>query len=122
MQRSVAELQAGPSVPPAAFARALEAIDEVTATLPQAQLHGVDAALHMRELAQTVRLLQHACKRGLYAHSPSPAQAQALADDLEAIIPEYRALWLARNRPGGLNDSVARFEQALNDYRADEAV
>ena len=122
MQRSVAELQAGPSVPPAAFAHALEAIDEVTATLPQAQLHGVDAALHMRELAQTVRLLQHACNRGLYAHSPSPAQAQALADDLEAIIPEYRALWLARNRPGGLNDSVARFEQALNDYRADEAV
>ena len=30
------------------------------------------------------------------------------APDLSAIIAEHRRLWLARNRPGGLDDSVAR--------------
>jgi len=29
---------------------------------------------------------------------------------------EYQSLWLARNRPGGLVDSLARFEKARLDY------
>lgn len=57
-----------------------------------------------------MRLLE-ACisQRGLYAHNLDAAQAQALADDMRAIIAEHREVWLARNRPGGLPDSVARF-------------
>jgi len=117
IQRSIDDLHAKPIAPPAGYQRTLEAIDEVTAALPQAQLDRPDAALVVREFAQTVRLLQHACRRGLYAHNPSPALAHELAADLREIIGEYRQVWLARNRPGGLVDSVARFEQALADYR-----
>ena len=118
LQRSTDDLRAKPIVPPAGYQHALEAIDEVTAALPRAQLDRPDAALIAREFAQTVRLLQHACRRGLYAHNPSPALAHELADDLHAIVGEYREVWLARNRPGGLADSVARLEQALGDYQA----
>jgi hypothetical protein len=31
---------------------------------------------------------------------------QSLAADLEVLTERYRALWLANNRPGGLEDSV----------------
>ena len=119
MQRPVGQVRADENVLPAGYSRALEAIDEVTGPLPQAQFAGPDGALLARELAQTVRLLRHACQRGLYAHNPDAAQAQALADDMRAIITEYREVWLARNRPGGLPDSVARFEAALSDYQQD---
>jgi hypothetical protein len=46
---------------------------------------------------------------------PSSPNAE-LKHELQTIIEDYRALWLARNRPGGLGDSVARFEAALADY------
>ncbi len=39
-----------------------------------------------------------------------------LADELENIIPEYRRLWLRRNRPGGLKDSTQYFENLLQVY------
>ena len=40
-----------------------------------------------------------------------------LDEDMQAIIAEYRQLWLARNRPGGLEDSVGRLERARADYQ-----
>jgi hypothetical protein len=33
-------------------------------------------------------------------------------------VPEYKRIWLARNRPGGLVDSVARLEAMAEDYPA----
>jgi hypothetical protein len=35
---------------------------------------------------------------------------------MQALIGEYRQLWLARNRPGGLEDSAGRLERARADY------
>jgi hypothetical protein len=35
---------------------------------------------------------------------------------MQEIIEEYRRLWLARNRPGGLVDSHARFVAARHEY------
>lgn len=45
------------------------------------------------------------------------ATRRRLADDLEAILADYRANWLARSRPGGLDDSVAPLERRLRAYR-----
>jgi hexosaminidase len=39
--------------------------------------------------------------------SVSTATRAELAADLDGLIERYRALWLARNRPGGLDDSVS---------------
>jgi hypothetical protein len=35
---------------------------------------------------------------------------------VERIIAEHRRLWRARNREGGLEDSVARLEPLLAEY------
>jgi hexosaminidase len=40
-----------------------------------------------------------------------------LAEDLAELIPEYRAGWLRVSRPGGLNDSVGRFEDLIQLLR-----
>ncbi len=39
----------------------------------------------------------------------------ALAHELGALIEEHRKLWLRRNRPGGLSDSVARLERTRSE-------
>lgn len=45
----------------------------------------------------------------------------ALAAELRPLIAEHRRLWLARNRPGGLEDSVAWLEHLLACYETGEA-
>ena len=45
------------------------------------------------------------------------ARRQALADELDGLIETHRRLWLARNRPGGLTDSVAWLEHLRDCYR-----
>jgi len=79
-----------------------------------------DAELVVREYDNAAHLLRHACRRGLLALEERPAKAAALrrelALDLREIVREYKRLWLARNRPGGLADSVAHFGIARRDY------
>ena len=63
-------------------------------------------------------MLRHACRRGLLAiGSRQEADLKReLNQDLREIIADYRHLWLARNRVGGLADSMARLEQLRADY------
>ena len=42
-----------------------------------------------------------------------------LADELGPLIEEYRRLWAIRSRPGGLDDSVTRWEAMLAVYRGE---
>ena len=92
--------------------------------IEQAQMARPDAALIRREFANTARLMRHACRRaGLIFDTAEAADAgatRALDQDMREIIEEYKQLWLARNRPGGLADSVARLEQTRADYTSDE--
>jgi hypothetical protein len=44
-----------------------------------------------------------------------------LAAELRPLIAEHRRLWLARNRPGGLEDSVSWLEHLLACYETGEA-
>jgi len=47
-----------------------------------------------------------------------PSQTRRrLADELGPLIEEYRRLWKVRSRPGGLDDSVTRWEAMLAAYR-----
>ena len=41
----------------------------------------------------------------------------SLAAELASIMDSYRRLWLARNGPGGLEDSVGRWRSMLEEYR-----
>lgn len=122
LQRSFAELNTPGGRPGAAqadFPAARAAIDAALAPLGAARMARKDAALIVAEFEHTARLLRHACERGRLLLAPDAADApsrQALDDDLRDIIREYERLWLARNRPGGLLDSVARLHKARADY------
>ena len=99
----------------------LKAIDHAMRGLGKAKSHRPDAELVVREFENAAHLLRHGCQRALLSLEQRPAKAAALrrelATDLRQIVREYKRLWLARNRPGGLADSVAHFERAGRDYR-----
>jgi hypothetical protein len=56
---------------------------------------------------------------GSIASVPAGRRRQ-LAAELEPMVDRHRQLWLARNRPGGLPDSVGQLERLLVRYRGDE--
>jgi hypothetical protein len=78
------------------------------------------------ELRRAADLMLHACRFGI-ARRRAPGhlvesipgdERRSLGMDLERIVEEYRRLWLRRNRPGGLDDSVARMKRLLERYHA----
>ena len=75
-----------------------------------------DAALLRQEFELAARMMRHAARRGLYAIGAPDHSASELDRDLRDIIEEYQVVWLQRNRPGGLSDSVARLERSRRDY------
>ena len=75
-----------------------------------------DAPLIRDEYALTVRLMLLACDRALSCSAPAALGRRPRAGSSE-IIGEYRSLWLARNRIGGLSDSVRRLEALLPNAR-----
>lgn len=108
------------------LARAQAAIEEIMLRLDSAQIMALDADLIMDEFDLAANLLLHACKLG-QAQLAAPGQKvtsipdrqrKRLAEELEPLLDEYRRIWLARNRPGGLADSIARLEKLLELYRA----
>ncbi len=104
------------------FERTLDAIDDAMAPLDAAQMKRPDAALIKREFGMMAWMLRHACKVAILRLTDDEDRAAALrkelADDLEAMLEEYKDLWLSRNRPGGLKDSLARFDKLRVFYKA----
>lgn len=96
-------------------------IDQVMAPLPQARMNRADAELIIKEFALSAEFMRLACRigqarldAGNVGTSKIPAeQRHTLAKELAPLIPEFRQLWLARNRSGGLKDSAGRFESLL---------
>ncbi len=90
-------------------------IDAILASLSDVQMQCPDADLVKREFANAGRLLRHACRRALQLLGQETDNA-AMRADLEEAIAEHKALWLARNRPGGLADSLKHFDALQNVY------
>jgi hypothetical protein len=114
MQRSLEEIAAYPGIVPAPFQYSLEAIDRAAAHLGKDRSQRPDAALIRREFGLAVHMLRHACQRGLRALETDASckadQSGLLGKDLDDLLGEYRAVWLERNRPGGLAESLAFFK------------
>lgn len=91
-------------------------IDSVIAPLNQANMARDDAALIQREFALAARMLRQGVNHFLLVIGDDAIQKPALKNEWDAIEEEYKDIWLSRNRPGGLSDSVARFETAREAY------
>ena len=107
---------------PDGLLQAQAAIEATLASLDAARMQRPDADLIQDEFRLAAGLLIHACRLGLarlaaddQAVASIPAGTRAdLALELDGLLVEYTRLWMARNRPGGLADSLARLE-ALRD-------
>ncbi|NLF76659.1 MAG: family 20 glycosylhydrolase [Chloroflexi bacterium] len=96
---------------------ALDQIDAITAPLDSAQMARPDAGLVRAEYRMVADLLRHACWHGLQlAGQPVRTPGELLAD-LERLAAIMRENWLARSRPGGLDDSLARLDYLRGIYR-----
>ncbi len=101
---------------PEALTRTLHAIEAAAAPLAAERSQRSDAGLVRREFELAARMLRHAVGRLRLAYGLGGASRAELGRDLRALLDEYRTLWLARNRPGGLKDSAARLEKLLAEY------
>ncbi|MGC9396785.1 MAG: glycoside hydrolase family 20 zincin-like fold domain-containing protein [Anaerolineae bacterium] len=115
LQGMVADEERFQNVTAEDFEKTLERIDTILSSLSDVQMHRPDADIIKREFASAGRLLRHACRRALQLLGQETDTAAMLVD-LEEAIAEHKALWLARNRPGGLEDSLARFEPLRKAY------
>jgi hexosaminidase len=115
-----------PGVTAESLARTLAYVERVTEPLARARSSAPDAALVLLELGWTRDVLAFACRLGMARcaagnaddHRALPApQRAALAAELGDLIERQRAVWLARNRPGGLDDSLRRLEVLLQSLR-----
>ena len=105
----------------ASLERTLATIDAAVAPGNQASMKRTDATLVVDEFRTGAAMAAFACKlaiarlntgdRGIAAIPPDTKKA--LAEEWSATLNTYRALWLARNREGGLSDSMAPFERLL---------
>jgi hypothetical protein len=95
----------------------LEYVDNVMQPLGQAKIARPDADLIKREFEQSARMLKHGAMRALFELGDEKLSKAELLADLDALIEEQKALWLARNRPGGLSDSLKALEAARDLYR-----
>ena len=101
-----------------------QTLSDAVERLGRARPQRADGALVLDELRAGAALVALMCRDararlegdGWLASVPD-ARRQELAADLEPLIESHGELWLARNRPGGLDDSLAWLEHLRECYR-----
>lgn len=86
--------------------------------LSQTNMQTPDADIVIAEYQQASALMQHTAKWLGFIRGESEQSAHELLQELDGLIAQQRDVWLARNRRGGLEDSIARFDSMRQDYLA----
>jgi hypothetical protein len=102
-------------VRPETLRRAVQTITEIIEPLNQSQMKRDDATTIKAEFQQAANLLLHSAHRLLFLLDED-GSPKALQDELQNVLAKQRELWLSRNRSGGLDDSLKRFETINNEY------
>ena len=100
------------------LARVLDGLDGAATRVEAARPGCRDGGVVKQELQQALRLARHGALRIARDIGAAPPSDAELARDLREAIESQRVAWLLRSRPGGLDDSVARLEKTLAEYRA----
>jgi hexosaminidase len=109
------------------FDDALAYLTRVDAQLALAEPANDESRRAAAELAWASDLLKAACRIGIArlaigfeqpVAALEPGTRETLAAELAPLIERHRELWLRRNRPGGLDDSVGQMERVLAQLRA----
>jgi hexosaminidase len=101
---------------PALVSAVLEELDGALASIGRSRPACGDAEVVRDELEVATLLARHAAWRmGERAGVTVPSVAERI-DDLTGLVERQRGAWLARSRPGGLEDSLGRLRSPLRKY------
>jgi hypothetical protein len=89
------------------------AIDAAVRNIHQSKMRCKDPALVGSELENAAEMLRLACALGQWKRESSSENADNLNRRRDQIASNHRKYWLARNRPGGLADSLARLHPPI---------
>ncbi len=93
------------------------AIAECLSALDGSRMQRADAQLVKDELRNNAAMLVAGCHRGRWRLGQEGRPVSELVAHLTWTMAEHERLWLLRNRPGGLRDSLSRLEPALKGYQ-----
>jgi hexosaminidase len=111
-----------PGVEAAHFDATLAYLQQLDVELASTKPGSEESRRTRAELAWASDLLKAACHIGKARLSIGfdqplskldPATRETLASELGPLVERHRALWLVRNRPGGLKDSAGQIERVL---------
>ncbi|MFD2875302.1 glycoside hydrolase family 20 zincin-like fold domain-containing protein [Paenibacillus rhizoplanae] len=98
-------------------------IGSIEVRLGQLALECNDAGLVVEEISNGIHFVRHAVqltrlKQQLAGRDPQleAPQVQALMQDLDLLLHQYRQLWTRRNRPGGLERSISKLVRLRGEY------
>jgi hypothetical protein len=111
-----------PDLSPETLRRAIARIDEIVFRLDDSDMERPDADIIKAELRQAAQLAQHGGKRLLLRQGSGDYAPYELEAEANRLLMQQRETWLARNRPGGLDDSIGRFEWMLPEQDTEERV
>ena len=116
-------IERAPGLSPQGCGRFAEALDAALTDLGQARPQGQGAGLLLDELSWAADTSQWAsrfcaarlaCGPGSHPHDIERGQARTLQAELGPLIDRHQALWLARCRPGGLDDSCDKLSRVAS--------
>lgn len=107
------------------FTNAKKQLENSLSYLSKVRIENKEKNLIKEEFKNAARLLEHACKKGLLMlekyETGKPFNKKGLMSlikDAEEIISNQKKLWLKRNRPGGLEESVEHLVKfTVNQYK-----
>jgi hexosaminidase len=105
---------------PTQISASLVFLEEAKQKLTQLDIQRLDADLIINELTLTIRLLQHACKRArVIFDTENKNDKSYMLHEIVDIKAAFASIWLRRNRPGGLIDSLSRFDTLIKEYETE---
>lgn len=107
-------------VTPEEFEKAIAAARSCVDRMQKAQMNRPDAKLILDEFANAAAMTEIGCGIGrLRLLEGGDAKGKTrLAKLRQETVAEHERLWLARNRPGGLVDSLAKFQSSTQELES----
>jgi hexosaminidase len=99
-------------------------LDQLSTSQDSLQSQRSDGNLVLDEFRWATQMTMHACRMAMVRlqtktqvipELPEDIR-KSLAEDWRGLMRDHQRLWLARNRQGGLSDSLARMQKLLNLY------
>ncbi len=121
MQAALDDATALDGLTPAAIQRVRRRLDQIRRRTRGQFGQTAEARLVGDELSATVRTLRHACDRAdimfrIARKRDVRPVLRRMKTDIRKIMRDHRRLWRARNRPGGLSDSMTHYRRLADEY------